>query len=75
MIFAMDLDIIPLPDAIIPMAKISHLAYCAEEWGEYNKGRLVFSVFSLGEETVYALPVNRLCVLLAVPIRNLSTEL
>ena len=49
LIFAMNLDIIRLPDPIIHIAKVSHLAYCAEEWGEYNKGRLVYSIFSLGE--------------------------
>lgn len=48
MIFAMNLQIIPLPAAIVPIAKVSHLAYCAEEWGEYDKGRLVCSIFSLG---------------------------
>jgi hypothetical protein len=25
----------------------SSIAYCAEEWGEYKKGRLVYSIFSL----------------------------
>ena len=48
LIFAMNLDIIRLPDPIIHIAGVSHLAYCAEEWGEYEKGRLVCSIFSLG---------------------------
>ena len=33
-----------------PVAKIINddsIAYCAEEWGKYEKGRLIYSCFSL----------------------------
>ena len=34
----------PGPVALIVGAE--SVAYCAEEWGEYERGRLVFSIFS-----------------------------
>ena len=45
--FAMNLKVIPMPDPVVKIIGDSSIAYCAEEWGEYEKGRLVFSCFSL----------------------------
>lgn len=47
LIFAMSLEVIHMPKQFVHIVKVSSLAYCAEEWGQYKKGRLVYSIFSL----------------------------
>ncbi|XP_059084396.1 neuropeptide Y receptor type 5-like [Tigriopus californicus] len=47
LIFAMSLKVIEMPEQLLHIVKASSLAYCAEEWGQYKKGRLVYSIFSL----------------------------
>ena len=44
--FAMNLRIVPMPEKVADIIGDSSIAYCAEEWGEYERGRLVFSCFS-----------------------------
>ena len=45
--FAMNLKVIPMPPPVAKIIQDNAIAYCAEEWGEYEKGRLVYSCFSL----------------------------
>ena len=35
-----------MPEKVADIIGDSSIAYCAEEWGEYERGRLVFSCFS-----------------------------
>jgi hypothetical protein len=43
----MDMKVVPIPHILMNMVGDTSIAYCAEEWGEYKRGRLVYSVFSL----------------------------
>ena len=45
--FAMKLEIIPMSEQLIKVIGDDSIAYCAEKWGEYEKGRLIFSCFTL----------------------------
>jgi hypothetical protein len=36
-----------MPPPVVKIIGDQSIAYCAEEWGEYEKGRLVYSCFSL----------------------------
>ena len=47
LIFAMDMKVVAIPHILMKMVGDSAIAYCAEEWGEYKRGRLVYSIFSL----------------------------
>ena len=47
LIFAMDMKVVAIPHILMNMVGDSAIAYCAEEWGEYKRGRLVYSIFSL----------------------------
>ena len=43
----MKLEIIPMSEQLIKVIGDDSIAYCAEKWGEYEKGRLIFSCFTL----------------------------
>ena len=43
----MKLEIIPMSKQLIKVIGDDSIAYCAEKWGEYEKGRLIFSCFTL----------------------------
>ena len=45
--FAMNLEIIKMPDVVVKTIGETSIAYCAEKWGQYEKGRLVVSLFSM----------------------------
>ena len=45
--FAMNLEVIPMPPQVVKIIQEDSIAYCAEKWGEYEKGRLVYSCFIL----------------------------
>ncbi len=45
LLFAKKLDVLPMPRAVVEIVHAESVAYCGEEWGEYEKGRLVYSVF------------------------------
>jgi len=47
LIFAMDMKVVAIPHILMNMVGDSAIAYCAEEWGEYKRGRLFYSIFSL----------------------------
>ena len=59
LIFALDMKVVPIPHILMSMVGDSSIAYCAEEWGEYKKGRLVYSIFSLVVQ-VRSLLVNKI---------------
>ena len=45
--FAMNLEIIKMPGVVVKTIGETSIAYCAEKWGQYEKGRLVVSLFSM----------------------------
>ena len=45
--FAMNLEVIPMPPLVVREINDDSIAYCVEKWGEYEKGRLVYSCFIL----------------------------
>ena len=45
--FAMNLEIIKMPEVVVKTIGEDSIAYCAEKWGQYEKGRLVVSLFSM----------------------------
>ena len=42
-----NLNVIPMPDAVMKVIQDDSIAYCVEKWGEYEKGRLVYTCFIL----------------------------
>ena len=40
-------QVIPMPAPIAKVINDDSIAYCAEEWGKYEKGRLIYSCFSI----------------------------
>ena len=55
LLFAMNLKVIPMPPPVVTLIGEDAIAYCAEEWGDYEKGRLVCSCFSLLVQVSYLL--------------------
>ena len=45
--FGTNLEVIQMPESVVRMIHDDSIAYCAEKWGEYEKGRLVYSCFIL----------------------------
>ena len=43
----MNLEIIKMPEVVVKTIGEDSIAYCAEKWGQYEKGRLVVSLFSM----------------------------
>ena len=47
LLLAMDLKVIELPKSVLDVIGVPYTAYCIENWGEYSKGRLLYSIFAL----------------------------
>ena len=45
--FAMNLEVKELPEVVKRLIQLDDFTYCTEKWGEYEKGRLVYSCFIL----------------------------
>ena len=45
--FGTNLEVIQMPESVVRMIHDDSIAYCTEKWGEYEKGRLVYSCFIL----------------------------